>query len=156
MAANIINTWNPSHQNLLHIMNGMSFIGVPPSLAPSRSPQQDYTILHGLRSAVEVATEFTDLQKEKIEQNDGQPIPNRCRVICITSARDNESMKRLEEIFLSVLIQQNKVVGNSETLLKIDHCHLVIINTYPVNIVSPVNNHPPTVVSKINLILVNY
>jgi hypothetical protein len=32
-------------------------------------------------------------------------------------------------------------------LLVIDHCHLVIINTFPINIESQVNNHPPKNVS---------
>ncbi|CAH0563314.1 unnamed protein product [Brassicogethes aeneus] len=148
-AANIINTWSSSQQNLMHIMNGMSFIGIPPSAPPSsRSPPLDYTILHGLRTAVEAATEYTDMQQEKAQQMDG-PVLNRCRVICITSARDNDSMKRLEEIFLSVLIQQNKMVSNMERNLKIDHCHLVVINTFPVNMESQVNNHGPINLSSI-------
>lgn len=91
---------------------------------------------------------------------------SRCRVICITSARDNESMNRLEEIFLKVLNQQNTNVSGKDKyvykrpfrkkiflnvlyfrLLPINHCHLVIINTFPVTIESSVTNHPPKNVS---------
>ncbi|XP_018561790.1 protein asunder [Anoplophora glabripennis] len=147
--AHILNTWSPTQQNLTHIMNGMSLIGVPPPPHPppsirSVSTPLDYTVLHGLRAAIEALSEVTDLQQEKIKSSlDGQKILNKCRVICITSARDNDSMKRLEDIFLTVLKQQNKVAAVSERLLTIDHCHLVIINTFPINIESEVNNHPP-------------
>lgn len=154
-------------------MNGMSLIGIPPPPHPppsirSVSTPLDYTVLHGLRAAIEALSEVTDIQQEKIKNSlDGQKILNKCRVICITSARDNDSMKRLEDIFLTVLKQQNKVAAASERydkllylffpisqlgmiyfrLLTIDHCHLVIINTFPINIESEVNNHPPKNVS---------
>ncbi|XP_060521378.1 integrator complex subunit 13 [Cylas formicarius] len=142
--AHILNTWSSSQQTLSHIMNGMALIGVPPPPPPLRSttPPPDYTVLHGLRAAIESLCEPTELQVENIKNGDGQVL-NRCRIICISSARDNESMKRLEEIFLSVLNQQNKLVSGSDSLLTIDHCHLVIINTFPVNIEPQVNNHPP-------------
>lgn len=88
----------------------MSLIGVPPPHAINRN--LEYTVLHGLRAAIEALSSPTDIQVEKKNsQNFGEVqtnLINRCRVICITSARDNESMKRLEEIFLSVLQQQNK------------------------------------------------
>ncbi|XP_018326429.1 integrator complex subunit 13 isoform X2 [Agrilus planipennis] len=144
--AHILNTWSPTQQNLNHIMNGMSLIGVPPP-PPSRSvqPGLDFTVLHGLRAAIEALSECTDLQHEKrkaIAAGDDQvTLVNRCRVVCITSARDNDSMKRLEEIFQNVLQQQNKVAASSDRFLTIDHCHLVIINTFPVNIESHVSNH---------------
>ncbi|KAJ8971268.1 hypothetical protein NQ314_000789 [Rhamnusium bicolor] len=143
--AHLLNTWSPTQQNLTHIMNGMSLIGIPPPPPPLRSVSTplDYTVLHGLRAAIESLTEPTDLQQENIKNSvDGQTVLNKNRVICITSARDNDSMKRLEEIFLTVLNQQNKVCATSDRLLTIDHCHLVIINTFPINIESQVNNHP--------------
>lgn len=100
---------------LLQIMNGMSLIGVPPPPTPLRavSSPLEYTVLHGLRAAIEALSEITEVQQDKIEKsNDGSKILNRGRVICITSARDNDSMKRLEDIFLSVLNQQNKLCGS--------------------------------------------
>nr|XP_023015588.1 integrator complex subunit 13 [Leptinotarsa decemlineata] len=109
--AHILNTWSPLQQNLTHIMNGMSLIGVPPPPPPrSVSTPMDHTVLHGLRAAIEALSEPTDLQQEKIRNSlENHKILNRARVICITSARDNDSMKRLEDIFLTVLNQQNKV-----------------------------------------------
>ncbi|XP_074027562.1 integrator complex subunit 13 asun [Leptinotarsa decemlineata] len=149
--AHILNTWSPLQQNLTHIMNGMSLIGVPPPPPPrSVSTPMDHTVLHGLRAAIEALSEPTDLQQEKIRNSlENHKILNRARVICITSARDNDSMKRLEDIFLTVLNQQNKVSSSSDRLLSIDHCHLVIINTFPINIESQVNNHSAKILSPI-------
>ncbi|CAG9812633.1 unnamed protein product [Phaedon cochleariae] len=149
--AHILNTWSPLQQNLTHIMNGMSLIGIPPPPVPLRSvgTPQDHTVLHGLRAAIEAISEPTDLQEKLKSSLDGQKILNKCRVICITSARDNDSMKRLEDIFLTVLNQQNKASATSDKSLSIDHCHLVIINTFPISIDSQVNNHPPKVLSPI-------
>ncbi|XP_044760049.1 protein asunder [Coccinella septempunctata] len=138
--AHIISTWNLGHQHLGHITSMMSLIGVPPSVHPSNS-NLDYTVLHGLKAAVEALSEPTDSQLEKIKSDVPMKLMNRGRVICITSARDDESMKRLEEIFLSGLIQQNKAAAKSDRHIVIDHCHLVIINTFPVNIESQVSNH---------------
>ncbi|XP_066140597.1 integrator complex subunit 13 [Euwallacea fornicatus] len=147
--AHILNSWTPTQQSISHIMNGYALIGVPPAPPSLRStPPPDYTVLHGLRAAVEGLCEPTEYQLEKFKSDGGQII-NRCRVICITSARDNESMNRLEEIFLTVLNQQNKIVAGNENLLPIHHCHLVIINTFPVNMESSVNNHPPKNLSPI-------
>ncbi|XP_072397239.1 integrator complex subunit 13 [Diabrotica undecimpunctata] len=150
--AHILNTWNPSQQSLNHIMNGMSLIGVPPPPPPMRavSTPLDHTVLHGLRAAIEALSEPTDLQLEKTRNaGDGPKIINNTRVICITSARDNDSMKRLEDIFLTVLNQQNKLSTTSDKLLTIHHCHLVIINTFPINMESQVNNHPAKNLSQI-------
>nr|CAH7726662.1 unnamed protein product [Callosobruchus chinensis] len=146
--AHILNTWSQSQQNLTHVSE-IYFFSKPP-LRSVNTPL-DYTVLHGLRAAIEALSEVTDVQQEKMQNTiDGQKILNRGRVICITSARDNDSMKRLEDIFLSVLTQQNKISSTeSYRLLTIDHCHLVIINTFPINIESQVNNHPPKNLSSI-------
>lgn len=150
--AHILNTWSSAQQNLTHIMNGMSLIGVPPPPPPIRavSTPLDHTVLHGLRAAIEALSEPSELQLEKMQMaGDNLKILNNTRVICITSARDNESMKRLEDIFLTVLNQQNKLTTTTDNLLPIHHCHLVIINTFPINIESQVNNHPAKNLSQI-------
>lgn len=135
-------------------MNGMALIGVPPLPSPLRPQTLDYSVLHGLRAAVEVLSEMTDNQMEKHKSFDGggsKKLINRCRVICITSARDNKSMNRLEEIFHNVLQTQNKLAIG--TLIPIDYCHLVIINTFPVNVEPQVGNHTAKSVSKHCLLL---
>lgn len=96
----------------------MSLISVPPTHMLAVQPGLDYTVLHGLRAAIEALSEYTDIQLEKEKMGnagEGQSkMLNRCRIICITSARDNESMKRLEEIVQTVLLQQNKVAADSD------------------------------------------
>ncbi|KAK9885182.1 hypothetical protein WA026_010691 [Henosepilachna vigintioctopunctata] len=140
--AHLINTWSPSQQHLGHITSMMSLIGVPPPVHASNT-KMDYTVLHGMKAAIDALSEITDMQQEKMNSEGQTKLMNRCRVICITSARDDESMKRLEEIFLNGLVQQNKANAKSDRFLVIDHCHLVIINTFPVNVESQVSNHPP-------------
>lgn len=95
-------------------MNAMSLIGVPPPHIRPVQPGLDYTVLHGLRAAIEAMSEYTDVQKQKMQGESQHKLLNRCRVICITSARDNDSMKRLEEIFLTVLQQQNNLAADSD------------------------------------------
>lgn len=143
-AAHIVNTWDVHTQNLTHILNAMAMVGAP------RSSQQtsDYTVIHGLRAAIEALAESADFQKDKQEKEEGS-ISNRGRVICITSARDNPSMNSLEKIFHQVLIQQNVISSKNSDLLPIDFCHLVIINLYPTTMESFVTSRPAQDVSSL-------
>lgn len=140
-AAHIVNTWHVSTQNLNHILNAMAMVG-PPRSTPHTS---DFSVLHGLRAAIEALAEPADFQKEKLEG----VVSNRGRVVCITSARDNPSMNSLEKIFHQVLTQQNAVSSKSKDLLPIDFCHLVIINLYPSSMDSMVTSRQPQDVSNI-------
>lgn len=133
--AHIVNTWAPVTQNLTHVMNAMAMVGVPPPLPHSA----EFTVIHGLRAAVEALAEPTEQQKEK--KKNGTKVVNKARVICITSARDDSSMKSLEEIFYTVVAQQNMLQGSTE-FLKIDQCHLVVINLHPSGLDSMVTNRP--------------
>lgn len=150
----ILNNWNSSQQSISCIMSGLAQLGIPPSSRTANMPE--HTVIHGLRTALSSFVECTDLQWERFKSfsaNDDQKLINRCRVICITSTRDDESMKRLEDIFHNVLLQQNQLCQGgkrkADISLAIDHCHLVIINTYPVTIESQVSNHPPRHLSSI-------
>ncbi|XP_050068914.1 protein asunder [Anopheles maculipalpis] len=137
-AAHIVNTWNTGTQTLTHILNAMTMVGVP----PRQTQASDYSVIHGLRAAIEALAEPTEFQKEQIlahSKNDSFKLVNRGRVICITSARDDASMKSLEDIFRTVLVQQNTIAGHKD-YIGIDQCHLVIINLYPANMESMVSN----------------
>ena len=141
-AAHIVNTWDTHTQNLNHILNAMAMVGAP------RSSQQtsDYTVIHGLRAAIEALAEAADFQKQDKQE---AATSNRGRVICITSARDNPSMNSLEKIFHQVLIQQNAISVKNDDLLPIDFCHLVIINLYPSTMESLVTSRSSQDVSNI-------
>lgn len=91
----------------------MAIIGVPPRVHP---PDVDFSVIHGLRVAIEALTECSEIQHAKrtsLTEN-ATKIQNRGRVICITSARDDINMKSLENIFLSQLAQQNKIALGSD------------------------------------------
>ncbi|XP_013102163.1 protein asunder [Stomoxys calcitrans] len=140
-AAHIVNTWKFATQNMSHVLNAMALVGVPQRNTPQSS---DYSVIHGLRAAIEALAEPTEhqinlIQAQELSANN-EKIPNKGRVICITSARDNPSMKSLEDIFHNVLVQQNTLALAQKKLLTIDHCHLVIINMVPMNIESLVTN----------------
>lgn len=141
--AHIVNTWSPSTQNLTHVMNAMAMVGIPPRITPQST---EYSVIHGLRAAVEAIAEPTEQQKEHMAAATAK-YPNKGRVICITSARDDASMKSLEDIFHTVIVQQNVLSAGHKELLNIDHCHLVIINLYPSNMDSMVTDREPQDVS---------
>ncbi|XP_068153200.1 LOW QUALITY PROTEIN: protein asunder [Drosophila tropicalis] len=136
-AAHIVNTWSPSTQNMSHVMNAMVMVGVP-----SMPQSSDSSVIHGLRAAIEALAEPTDEQIQAMAGKQTLHIPNEGRVICITSARDNTSMKSLEDIFHTVLVQQNSLMTSppSKKGLPIDHCHLVILNIVPLGVESLVTN----------------
>lgn len=116
-------------------MNATAMVGTPPPLPHSA----EYTVIHGLRAAVEAIAEPTEEQKEKRAKDN--KVTNRARVICITSARDDSSMKSLEEIFYTVVTQQNfQISQGASELIKIDQCHLVVINLHPSGLDSMVTN----------------
>lgn len=148
MAAHIVNTWGSGKQNLNHIISSMAMVGVPPHASAQTT---EYSVIHGLRAAVEALCEPTDFQKEQLiaAKRTNSKITNRGRVICITSARDNASMKSLEDIFHTILMQQNTLVAQHKELLKVDNCHLVIINLYPCSIETSVSNRQLMDVSSI-------
>ncbi|XP_034112364.1 protein asunder [Drosophila nasuta] len=136
-AAHIVNTWSPSTQNMSHVSNAMMMVSVPSRSIPQSS---DYSVIHGLRAAIEALAEPTDDQVQAA-QSGCTKISNKGRVICITSARDNTSMKSLEDIFNTVLLQQNALASPpGKKGLLIDHCHLVILNIVPLGIESLVTN----------------
>lgn len=109
----------------------MSLVGIPQR---NVQPGVEFSVIHGLRAAIEALSECSELQHEKRTTqtlSEGQTkLLNRCRVICITSTRDDNSMKRLEDIFLNVLQQQNKIAAGSDQLFFSSYYNLVFMLTY--------------------------
>lgn len=116
----------------------MAMVGAPRNTAQT----SDFTVIHGLRAAIEALAEATEFQKEYKLKNEGAHLSNRGRVICITSARDNPSMTSLESIFLQIILQQNAMSSKNSDMLNVDYCHLVIVNLYPSNVESLVTHRP--------------
>lgn len=106
-------------------MNGTAILGVPTKLP---KPGEDYSVIHGLRVAIETLNECSEIQHDKrtsLNEN-ASKLVNRGRVICITSARDNSNMKNLENIFLNELAQENKTALASDQLVFISIAHSII------------------------------
>ncbi|XP_053607840.1 protein asunder isoform X1 [Plodia interpunctella] len=143
--AHILNTWAVSQQNLTHILNGLCLVG------PVRRGAGGDVV--GLCAAIESLGEPSPTQSSRPASEHFQ---NRGRVICITSARDDDSIRSLAEIALNALLQQNKKASiitttpaspdasNSPQPLVVHYCHLVIINVTPEKAETRVNNQPIT------------
>ena len=88
-----------------------------PQCVPARSHQHgEFSVIHGLRAAIEAMCECCDIQHEKrtsLTENASKVLKG-CRVICITSARDFNSMKSLKEIFQNSVLQHNKIAAGSD------------------------------------------
>lgn len=139
-AAHMLNTWALAQQNLTHILNSLCYVGLV-----RRGAGGD---VEGLRAAVEALSEPSPEQAARPPGD--RLFQNRGRVICITSARDDESLNSLTKIALNKVIQQNKkatsvaVTGTSDVnvtqSLVIHYVHLVIINVTPEKTDTPVTN----------------
>lgn len=144
--AHILNTWAALQQNLTHVLNGLCLVG------PVRRGAGGDVV--GLCAAIEALGEASPEQISRTSTD--RHFQNRGRIICITSARDDDSIRSLAEIALNTLIQQNKkasiVQPNSSRdspnatpqLLVTHYCHLIIINVTPEKAETRVNNQQLT------------
>ncbi|XP_026317481.1 protein asunder [Hyposmocoma kahamanoa] len=145
-AAHILNTWAVTQQNLTHILNGLCLVG-----QVRRGAGGDVV---GLCAAIEALAEPSPMQASRPQSE--RHFQNRGRIICITSARDDDSIRSLAEIALNALVQQNKKAAvvqpstSTETTntttqsLVVNYCHLVIINVTPEKAETRVSNQPLT------------
>ncbi|XP_038211686.1 protein asunder [Zerene cesonia] len=144
-AAHILNTWAVTQQNLTHILNGLCLVG------PVRRGAGGDVV--GLCAAIESLGEPSPIQASRPPAE--RHFQNRGRIICITSARDDDSIRSLAEIALNTLVQQNKKASaiqppttadasTSTQTLVVHYCHLVIINVTPEKAETRVNNQPLT------------
>ncbi|KPJ02727.1 Cell cycle regulator Mat89Bb [Papilio xuthus] len=144
-AAHLLNTWTEAQQNLTHILNGLCLVG------PVRRGAGGDVV--GLCAAIEALGEPSPNQSSRPTTE--RLFQNRGRIICITSARDDDSIRSLAEIALNALVQQNKklsmvppttsadATANTQSLV-VHYCHLVIVNVTPEKIETRVNNQPLT------------
>ncbi|PZC82974.1 hypothetical protein B5X24_HaOG208841 [Helicoverpa armigera] len=95
--AHMLNTWAVAQQNLTHLLNGLCLVG-----PVRRGAGGD---VEGLVAAIEALAEPSPDQSSRPAERHFQ---NRGRVICITSARDNDSIKNLKDIAHNTIVQINK------------------------------------------------
>ncbi|CAH2106463.1 unnamed protein product [Euphydryas editha] len=144
-SAHILNTWALTQQNLTHILNGLCLVG------PVRRGAGGDVV--GLCAAIEGLAEPSPTQSTRPPSE--RHFQNRGRIICITSARDDDSIRSLAEIALNTLVQQNKKAATPQPPtttdastttqnLVVHYCHLVIINVTPEKADTRVNNQQLT------------
>ncbi|XP_061377244.1 protein asunder [Danaus plexippus] len=141
-AAHILNTWAISQQNFTHLLNGLCLVG------PVRRGAGGDVV--GLCAAIEALGEPTGVQAARPPDSLFQ---NRGRILCITSARDDDSIRSLIDIAVNTLVQQNQkasepqptpIDGTNTQTLAIHYCHLIVINVTPEKTDSRVTNQPLT------------
>ncbi|CAH0719407.1 unnamed protein product, partial [Brenthis ino] len=142
-AAHVLNTWAVAQQNLTFILNGLCLIG------PVRRGAGGDVV--GLCASIEALGEPSPIQASRPTAE--RHFQNRGRIICITSARDDDSIRSLAEIALNSLVQQNKKASTPQPptttdasttpqSLVVHYCHLVIINVTPEKADTRVSNQP--------------
>ncbi|XP_025047520.1 integrator complex subunit 13 isoform X5 [Alligator sinensis] len=138
--AHVLNSWTQEDQNLQELMAALAAVG-PPN--PHADPEC-CSILHGLVTAVEALCKITEYQHEArtMLMENAERVGNRGRIICITNAKSDSHVRMLEECVQETIHEHNKLAANSDHLMQIQKCELVLIHTYPVGEDSLVSDRP--------------
>ncbi|XP_073645029.1 integrator complex subunit 13 isoform X6 [Tursiops truncatus] len=109
-----------------------------------RADPECCSILHGLVAAVETLCKITEYQHEArtLLMENAERVGNRGRIICITNAKSDSHVRMLEDCVQETIHEHNKLAANSDHLMQIQKCELVLIHTYPVGEDSLVSDRP--------------
>ncbi|RMC02825.1 hypothetical protein DUI87_20016 [Hirundo rustica rustica] len=109
-----------------------------------RADPECCSILHGLVAAVEALCKITEYQHEARTtlMENAERVGNRGRIICITNAKSDSHVRMLEDCVQETIHEHNKLAANSDHLMQIQKCELVLIHTYPVGEDSLVSDRP--------------
>ncbi|XP_060114106.1 integrator complex subunit 13 isoform X1 [Heteronotia binoei] len=126
----VLNSWNQEDQNLQELMAALAAVG-PPN---PRADPECCSILHGLGAAVQALCKITEYQHEArtVLMENADRVGNRGRIICITNAKSDSHVRMLEECVQETIHEHNKLAANSDHLMQIQKCELVLIHTFPV------------------------
>ncbi|XP_023593804.1 integrator complex subunit 13 isoform X8 [Trichechus manatus latirostris] len=138
--AHVLNSWAQEDQNLQELMAALAAVG-PPN---PRADPECCSILHGLVAAVETLCKITEYQHEArtLLMENAERVGNRGRIICITNAKSDSHVRMLEDCVQETIHEHNKLAANSDHLMQIQRCELVLIHTYPVGEDSLVSDRP--------------
>ncbi|XP_029426171.1 integrator complex subunit 13 isoform X4 [Nannospalax galili] len=122
------------------LMAALATVG-PPN---PRADPECCSILHGLVAAVETLCKITEYQHEArtVLMENAERVGNRGRIICITNAKSDSHVRMLEDCVQETIHEHNKLAANSDHLMQIQKCELVLIHTYPVGEDSLVSDRP--------------
>lgn len=118
-----LNEWQQKDQNIQQVMLALGQVGPPEPKA-----KEDENVIRGLTQAVQVLCDPTPLQQEM----DQDLIQNKGRIICLTTVKSESQMRAYEECVSDAIIQHNQLAEDSDSLLPISHCELVLIHVTPV------------------------
>uniref|UniRef100_A0A8C0THM4 Integrator complex subunit 13 n=1 Tax=Canis lupus familiaris TaxID=9615 RepID=A0A8C0THM4_CANLF len=138
--AHVLNSWTQEDQNLQELMAALAAVG-PPN---PRADPECCSILHGLVAAVETLCKITEYQHEArtLLMENAERVGNRGRIICITNAKSDSHVRMLEDCVQETIHEHNKLAANSDHLMQIQKCELVLIHTYAVGEDSLVSDRP--------------
>ncbi|GAB1610976.1 integrator complex subunit 13 [Argonauta hians] len=125
-----LNTWNQKDQGMQQVMMSLARIGP----ASSGGSEEEYDVMHGLSTAIEVLCEPSEIQHElrtSLSESSSNVL-NRGRIICLTSVKSEGHIRTLEGCLMDALLQHNKLAAQTDTLLPINQCDLVLIHVVPV------------------------
>uniref|UniRef100_A0A8C2N7F0 Integrator complex subunit 13 n=1 Tax=Capra hircus TaxID=9925 RepID=A0A8C2N7F0_CAPHI len=144
--AHVLNSWTQEDQNLQELMAALAAVG-PPN---PRADPECCSILHGLVAAVETLCKITEYQHEArtLLMENAERVGNRGRIICITNAKSDSHVRMLEDCVQETIHEHNKLAANSDHLMQIQKCELVLIHTYPVGEDSLVSDRTKKEVSR--------
>ncbi|XP_075408082.1 integrator complex subunit 13 isoform X3 [Tenrec ecaudatus] len=145
--AHVLNSWTQEDQNLQELMAALAAVG-PPN---PRADPECCSILHGLVAAVETLCKITECQHEArtLLMENAERVGNRGRIICITNAKSDSHVRMLEDCVQETIHEHNKLAANSDHLMQIQRCELVLIHTYPVGEDSLVSDRPKKELSQV-------
>lgn len=119
-----LNSWNQKEQNMLQVMNALTEIGTP-------TDSDDDNVVNGLTLAVEELCKPSELQTRMKTMDETAEVENRGRIIVLMHGKSDGQIRMLEECVNGALEQQNSLALETDNLLPITYCELVVLHSYP-------------------------
>ncbi|CAI9740402.1 Hypothetical predicted protein [Octopus vulgaris] len=108
-----LNTWTQKDQGMQQVMMSLARIG------PARAggSEEEYELMHGLSTAIEVLCEPSEIQHELRTSlsETSHNVLNRGRIICLTAIKSEGHIRTLEGCLMDALMHHNKLAAQTDT-----------------------------------------
>lgn len=127
VAANVLNSWRQSDQDIATFMEALAKLG-----SPRQDKKEKSDIMFGLMEAISALTRCTEEQHQARTSLDGgaEKVLNRGRIVCITSLKSSTDAQNIITKFRDALAEENKMAAASDELMPIEECELEIIDLH--------------------------
>ncbi|XP_071817960.1 integrator complex subunit 13-like [Apostichopus japonicus] len=127
VAANVMNSWLRSDQNMSVFTEALAKLG-----SPRQDKKEKSDIMFGLMEAISALTRCTEDQHKVRTSLDGsaEKVLNRGRIVCITSLKSSGDGQQIIRKFRDALAEENKMAAASDELMPIEECELEIIDLH--------------------------